>query len=112
ITDFDLPLLLNNLKQAHQPQAIDKQTRLDLHIDDKIPHRVAADQLKLSQVLHNLVSNAVKFTEAGKVNISVELQKQENETLWLKFDIEDTGIGISEDKIEHIFEKFTQAESS
>ncbi|SOC81053.1 PAS domain S-box-containing protein [Salinimicrobium sediminis] len=112
ITDFDLPLLLINLKQAHHPMAIDKQTKLDLHIDDKIPARIATDQLKLSQVLHNLVSNAVKFTESGKVNISVELQKQENETLWLKFDIEDTGIGISEDKIEHIFEKFTQAESS
>jgi PAS domain S-box-containing protein len=112
ITDFDLPLLLTNLQQAHEPLAKDRQTQLQLYIDDQLPNRIAADQLKLSQVLHNLVSNAVKFTEGGKVSISVKLQSVEDEKLWIFFEIEDTGIGISEDKIGHVFEKFTQAESS
>ncbi|WP_051286350.1 PAS domain S-box protein [Salinimicrobium terrae] len=112
ITSFDLPGLLLNLKQAHQPLADDKKTKLELHIDKSIPDRIAADQLKLSQVLHNLVNNAVKFTANGTVSISVDLQQQNKDDLFLKFEIKDTGIGISEEKLEHIFEKFTQAESS
>ncbi|WP_051205339.1 PAS domain S-box protein [Salinimicrobium xinjiangense] len=112
VTDFDLPGLLVNLKQAHQPLAANKKTHLELHIDNKIPVRIATDQLKLSQILHNLVSNAVKFTSNGKVCISVNLEKKKKRNLWLNFRVEDTGIGISEEKLEHIFDKFTQAESS
>ena len=112
VTDFDLHALLMNLKQAHQPLADEKHTQLELFIDEKIPPRIAADQLKFSQVLHNLVSNAVKFTTGGTVSISASLQQNRNETLWLDFEIKDTGIGISKEKLDHIFEKFTQAESS
>lgn len=112
VTDFDLPALLLNLKQAHQPLADAKQTSLELSVDERIPFRIAADQLKISQVLHNLVSNAVKFTSGGTITISVDLRKQEQDDLWLDFEIKDTGIGISKEKLEHIFEKFAQAESS
>ena len=112
VTDFDLHDLLLNLKQAHQPIANEKQTALILQIGEEVPARIAADQLKLSQVLHNLVSNAVKFTSGGEVQISVDLEKREKKDFWLNFIIKDTGIGISEEKVEHIFEKFTQAESS
>lgn len=112
ITDFDLHSLLLNLQQAHLPLAQDKNTQLMLHMDSQIPKYIAADQLKLSQVLHNLVSNAVKFTSHGKVSITVELSRSQEDKLWLQFEVKDTGIGISEEKLEHIFEKFSQAESS
>ncbi|NJW52472.1 PAS domain-containing protein [Salinimicrobium oceani] len=112
MTDFDLPGLLMNLKQAHQPIADHQQTELEVNFDDRIPARISADQLKLSQVLHNLVSNAVKFTSRGKVVINVNLEEQQHDTYWLNFEVKDTGIGISSEKLEHIFEKFAQAESS
>lgn len=109
---FDLPDLLLSLKQAHQPQARAKGTELNLNLGKDIPQRISTDQLKLSQILHNLVSNAVKFTSGGQVNISVNLHRQDKELVWLDFRIQDTGIGIAPDKVEHIFEKFAQAESS
>ena len=110
--NFDLPDLLKSLQQAHQHQARENDSSLELKLDKNIPARIATDQLKLSQVLHNLVSNAVKFTKKGQVEVSVELNRREDGLLWLNFSVEDTGIGIPPDKLEHIFDKFTQAESS
>lgn len=109
---FDLLNLLFSLKQAHQPQAQTNGSQLKLSLDPEVPKQISTDQLKLSQVLHNLVSNAVKFTRQGLVKIEVSLQRQEEETLWLDFIVEDNGIGIPGDKLEYIFEKFTQADSS
>ena len=109
---FNLPDLLFNLQKAHQPQAIANGTELILHLEEKIPQIIATDQVKLSQILHNLVSNAVKFTRNGQVKISVELARQDQDLLWLNFAVKDTGIGIAADKAEHIFDKFAQAESS
>ena len=112
ITDFDLSDMLTGLKQAHEHLAREKETVLELDIDKDIPEYIATDQLKLSQVLHNLVSNAVKFTSRGKVSIVATLEKRTGDNLWLKFEVTDTGIGINKNKLEHIFEKFAQAESS
>ncbi|WP_324721004.1 PAS domain S-box protein [Salinimicrobium sp. HB62] len=111
-TDFDLKALLKGIKQAHEPMAKAKDTALELKIAKETPDCIATDQLKLSQVLHNLISNAVKFTSNGKVNISVTPYKIEGDNVWLDFKVTDTGIGIPKDKLEHIFEKFAQAESS
>lgn len=109
---FDLRNLLFHLQQAHNPQARINGTKLHLRMDDKIPVRIAADQLKLSQILHNLVSNAVKFTRKGRVVIEVDLNRRQEQQFWLDFTIRDTGIGIEAEKLEHIFEKFAQAETS
>lgn len=110
--DFDLHDLLFSLKKTHQPLASTKGIRLMLNLDENIPECIATDQLKLSQVLHNLVGNAVKFTQEGKVTVSVELYRQDEDLLWLDFAVRDTGIGIAADHVEQIFQKFSQAESS
>ncbi len=110
--EFDLLDLMISLKQSHLPGAQEKGTILKLSIDDEIPETIISDQLKLSQILHNLVGNAVKFTRKGQVHLDVKHGKKHGKTLWLDFSVKDTGIGIAEGKIQQIFEKFSQADSS
>ena len=110
--DFNLTNLILSLQQLYKPQARNNRSELTLQIDDNIPDYIVTDQLKLSQILHNLLSNAVKFTHDGKINFEISLSKKENDNLWLEFSIQDTGIGVPEEKLAYIFEKFSQAESS
>ena len=109
---FNLPDLLQNLRNAHQPQAKANYTEIKVNLNKKIPKIISTDQVKLSQILHNLVSNAVKFTKDGEVKISVDINRHESDLYWLDFEIKDSGIGIAANKADHIFDKFTQAESS
>ncbi|MGQ7341014.1 ATP-binding protein, partial [Streptococcus suis] len=80
--------------------------------DDDIPEFVVGDDVRLGQILNNLVSNAVKFTKEGTITIRVELRKSCKTDLELGFSIEDTGIGIPKEKQELIFERFTQANNN
>ncbi len=77
-----------------------------------MPYIVFGDPLRLHQILINLVGNAIKFTENGKVVVSVEVESQTEDDVFLHFAVSDTGIGISKDNKEHIFETFTQADGS
>jgi PAS domain S-box-containing protein len=77
--------------------------------DNNIPEVLIGDSVRLHQVILNLVSNAVKFTTKGKIIVSVNLLKEDEEKVTIEFSITDTGIGIEENKIEHIFENFQQA---
>ena len=106
--EFDLPSLLQNLIRTFEHQASEKAIKLEIFIAESIPEKICGDQLKLSQILHNLLGNAIKFTENGKVSISVNLESEENETYWFRFSIQDTGKGIPADKLDYIFEKFAQ----
>ncbi len=90
----------------------EKGIALDCRIAPDVPARLTGDAGRLRQVLLNLVGNAVKFTEEGRVTITVEREGSDDEETVLAFSVSDTGIGIPEDKIPHIFEKFTQADSS
>lgn len=109
---FDLRALLNCIKQAHLLPAKERNNQLLIEVDEKIPATILGDQVKLAQVMNNLISNAVKFTHDGLVTVKVELKSREADQLWLHFSVRDTGIGIPEDKLRHIFEKFTQADTS
>lgn len=111
-TDVDLSELLISLQKSHKSHALEQGNELQLYVDKQIPKAVRADQLKLSQILHNLVSNAVKFTHKGLVTVEVSLNRKEGERLWLDFSVSDTGIGIPEDKLSIIFDVFTQANIS
>lgn len=77
-------------------------------VDPNIPEYLIGDKLRLSQILMNLTSNALKFTSKGKVYISVFLEKKNGNSCYLNFKIQDTGIGISENDLEKIFDKFVQ----
>ncbi len=109
---FDLTVLLTSLQHAHQLSAKENQNQLAIHIDPQVPQQVVGDPGKLSQVINNLLSNAIKFTRAGEVILNASLERMEGERAEVLFSISDTGAGISPEKVEKIFDKFTQADSS
>ncbi|MCC5927893.1 MAG: response regulator [Cyclobacteriaceae bacterium] len=101
--------LLDHIRLSYRPKAAAKKVDLKLHIDEKVPRHVKGDIIKLSQVFNNLVSNAVKFTEKGTVEIKVSLKQETDDLSHIKFVIKDTGVGIPKDKLSMIFEPFKQA---
>ncbi len=110
-TDFSINHILNGLQSTFQQKAEEKHIRFRIKKDDSLPDVLKGDSMRLSQILTNLVSNAIKFTEEGKVTLDIEVLKEEENKILLQFEVIDTGIGIPEDKLEKIFESFTQANS-
>jgi PAS domain S-box-containing protein len=109
--DFNLEEMLKNLRNTFFPKAEEKGIDIVLNYDNEIPRNIFGDPVRLAQILNNLVSNAIKFTDTGKVGINVlKLAKQEDHFV-VKFEVTDTGIGIAEEQLERIFESFTQASS-
>jgi PAS domain S-box-containing protein len=92
-------------------KAKEKNLELVFTCDIDVPEVLIGDQTRLTQIIINLTGNAIKFTQVGKIEVKVKLLKNENNQILLEFTIKDTGIGIPEDKLEHIFERFRQAES-
>jgi two-component system CheB/CheR fusion protein len=109
---FKLPALLDDMCRTYSFQAEHKSNQISCIIDEETPDILLGDPHKLSQVLNNLFSNANKFTENGRIEIKVKLLEQKGEQLKLHFSLNDTGIGIPPDKLQTIFEKFSQADSS
>lgn len=110
-TDFELAHLINNVILTLTPAAELKNVLIASHIDNKIPTSLIADPVRLNQILLNLSGNALKFTEEGSVIISVAQKAITENAIALEFKVKDTGIGIAPEKIDSIFESFTQAES-
>lgn len=108
---FDLHNLLNSVLESFRFTAEKKEVSLKLKTGDELPRKVVGDPNRLTQILNNLVSNAVKFTDEGKVVVSVEKKEQSQDQVTLLFAVEDTGIGIASQKQEDIFESFTQERS-
>jgi len=94
-----------------EPKIQEKNLKLVKEYDTKIPEVLVGDPVRLHQIILNLVSNAVKFTATGKITVSVNLLKEDEEQVTIEFAVTDTGIGISPEKIETIFENFQQASS-
>jgi signal transduction histidine kinase/uncharacterized protein HemY len=92
-------------------RAEEKGLDFKLEIESDVPKFVLGDETRLNQILINLAGNAIKFTEKGKVKIRVENQGDEDEIRFVKFSVIDTGIGIPADKLDRIFESFSQASS-
>ncbi len=109
--DFDPYEMLNGLKGMFTAQAERKNLELAFICENELPKMVNADSDRLQQSLINLVGNAVKFTKEGKVEVRTSSGKSDD-TDYLHFEIEDSGIGISNEKLKAIFEPFTQADSS
>ena len=110
--DFNLRNLLSSLEQAHQSTAKNKQNKLQFSVGDAVPKLIQGDEGKLAQVLNNLLSNALKFTDNGVVLLSVDKTIDDKGVEILLFKISDSGIGIPSEKLDTIFEKFTQADST
>ena len=111
-TDFNFKALVKSIKKTFKFQAGEKGVDFTVDIDYKIPKYLKGDKTRLSQVLNNLLSNAIKFTHEGEINLLVENVSENDKAVTLLFEVQDTGIGISLDKLDRIFEKFKQADSS
>lgn len=110
---FDVPEVIQEVVQLLEPLAREKHLPLHIQLPAHLPGPVQGDALRLRQVLLNLVGNAIKFTDRGGVTVHVTQQTgNPPDTLALRFQIEDTGIGIPADQIKHIFESFHQADRS
>jgi len=95
-----------------RPIIEEKKLAFTLKINPEVPENIIGDPFRLRQVLSNLISNAVKFTHEGEIAVGVELEEEYNNNITLLFYVEDTGVGIARNKIETIFNSFTQAEES
>jgi PAS domain S-box-containing protein len=109
--DVDICQLAYSIEAALSLKAEEKGVDLMILVDKKVPKVVKADPVRLSQILNNLIDNAIKFTNEGYVKADIRLLEQTDDTITLHFSIIDTGIGIPSDKLEFIFERFTQAGS-
>lgn len=103
---FNLKSLIDDIVERFRPQANAKN--IDLHFQFNIPPSVVylSDPMRLTQILGNLISNAIKFTEAGSVSIAVSAKGTSEKSDLIRMDVVDTGIGISEENSRHIFEEF------
>jgi PAS domain S-box-containing protein len=110
-TPFKLEASISAMVHLFETKIREKNLKLVKKFDNNIPEVVVGDPVRLHQIILNLVSNAVKFTSKGKISIIVQLLDEDDEKLSIKFSIADTGIGISKEKIENIFENFQQASS-
>ncbi len=110
--EFDLHKLLHTTLRTLQIEADRKRLALNLSVGADVPYRLLGSPLHLRQVLVNLVSNALKFTESGSVGVRIAAASGEAAAVRLRFEVEDTGIGIAPDALPRIFERFYQADQS
>ena len=110
-TRFSLHSLVSSVSAMFSEKVREKELKLDIHIDQNVPDILTGDAVRLTQILVNLLSNAVKFTEEGQIAVKISLLHQTDEKVRIRMVISDTGIGISKEKQQTIFERFQQAEA-
>ncbi|MBW1971225.1 MAG: response regulator [Deltaproteobacteria bacterium] len=110
--DFDLRNTVDDIINIVSPKIWEKKLELITEIHDDIPRLLIGDPGRLRQILLNLISNAIKFTEKGKITLEVKLQKENEKMVTILFSVEDTGIGIPEERQKIIFNGFTQVDPS
>jgi PAS domain S-box-containing protein len=110
-TPFKMSASIAAMLHLFEPKIREKNLDLVREYDDRIPYVVLGDAVRLHQIILNLVSNAVKFTNKGNITVSVKLLSEDEQCATIGFAVKDTGIGISENKLEKIFDNFQQASS-
>ncbi|BCL73561.1 hybrid sensor histidine kinase/response regulator [Vibrio nigripulchritudo] len=110
--DFCLDDVLENVVSIVSVKAQEKNLELVLDVDPKMPINLIGDPLRLGQVIVNLCGNAVKFTHEGEIIVRVSADKLDEKEAIIRFTVSDTGEGIAQDKLEKLFEAFTQADAS
>ncbi len=109
---FELIPALEEVFDLLKPSAVEKKLELMMFVEPNVPVMVKGDITRLKQVVINLLNNAIKFTEKGEVLLRVENLLEEHEFQQLCISIKDTGIGLDPDQVNHLFQSFTQADSS
>jgi len=110
--EFRLDEVLDNLANLIAFKAHEKGLELLFDLRDELPVSLIGDPLRLGQILLNLASNAVKFTEQGEIIIRVELESSDSSGVWLNFSVQDSGIGMTAEQCSRLFGAFSQADSS
>ena len=110
--DYNLRQMLENTIDPLALSAQKKGLEFICHIDPELPSWVRGDPTRLRQVVNNLVNNATKFTDHGEVALRATLQDEQEQTIQVRFEVNDTGIGVSEQQHENIFKAFMQADTS
>ena len=110
--EFDLRACLQRSVAPFVPQAENKRVELALNVADAVPNVIRGDSVRLRQVLGNLIGNAVKFTEQGRIELDVDYSERDGLAGELRCRVGDTGIGIPAERLPSLFESFTQADSS
>ncbi|MBU2552123.1 MAG: response regulator [Proteobacteria bacterium] len=110
--DFLLEEVFERLASIIRVRSAEKGLIFSVNVDESIPRRLIGDSLRLEQVLTNLASNAVKFTQAGEVSLHVELLESFEQDVTLRFTVRDTGVGMSPEQIGQLFQPFYQADAS
>lgn len=109
--NFNIKELVSNIKKSFQLNALSKNITLHLTYDENIPENLIGDPLRIGQILNNLVNNAVKFTNEGSIMLELSLNQIDNGYASIDVSVKDTGIGIAEEHLPLIFEKFRQADN-
>ena len=110
--EFDLNEVLDRVAATVGYQAESKGLRLIFDIDKRVPAKIVGDPMRLSQVLINLLNNAVKFTEKGDVTLKISIEEMSGDVIHLLFEVIDTGIGMDEEQQKNLFKSFSQADPS
>ncbi|WP_125557694.1 hybrid sensor histidine kinase/response regulator [Pseudoalteromonas rubra] len=111
-TPFQFEELLDNLRSLITPIANTKGVKLIFDIDPLLSDWYIGDPVRINQIMLNFTSNAAKFTETGSITLAVHREAKTASSDWVEISVTDTGIGIEQDKVEQLFERFTQAEAS
>ncbi len=107
-TDFSLKELITNISRGFKIKADEKGLKYTMLIDPSVPKFIIGDQLRLNQILINLIGNAIKFTQTGEITIQVKTEKSSTKGITINFSVKDTGVGIPKNKLKNIFESFYQ----
>jgi two-component system sensor histidine kinase RpfC len=112
--DFDLHRLVGNTAKMMAAPADKKGLQLNYRISPELPYSLRGSEHHLQQILINLIGNAIKFTEQGRIDLNVTLsgREQDADATWIRFEVRDTGVGIPEEAQQRIFERFSQADDS
>ena len=110
-TRFSLHSLVSSVGAMFSEKVKEKNLQFSVNIDPHVPDILSGDAVRLTQIMVNLISNAVKFTEKGKIEVEIRLKEQTDDLVRLEIMICDTGIGISQEKLQTVFERFQQADT-
>jgi PAS domain S-box-containing protein len=109
---FNLLEFLNEIEIMFKPSVLNKELTLNMFIEENVPHRLVGDPFRLRQVLSNLIGNAIKFTQKGRIDVKIRMLEESNNKVTIEWIVQDTGIGLSSHNLKTIFNSFSQADNS
>ena len=108
--EYELFSVLNDCCNMAKSRLEDKQIAFEMQINPQLPSRLYGDEVRIRQIINNLLSNAAKYTVEGRVTLSMDFEKREDSRIQLRVSVEDTGIGIREEDLGKLFESFTRVD--